>query len=127
MITFVFEKISSSVPMLLVKLFAHVRKRSNSRSEMLFKAGVLKNFVILTGKPLCWSLFLIKFHGWRPAFYLKRDSNTVVFLWILRNFSERLFYSRPVHHTFRKFYLMIDDWYFRVLLYYCKLCFYRDL
>ena len=32
----------------------------SSRSQMLFKIGVLKNFTIFTGKHLCWSLFLIK-------------------------------------------------------------------
>ena len=32
----------------------------SSRSQMFFKIGVLKNFAILTGKRLCWSLFLIK-------------------------------------------------------------------
>ena len=31
-----------------------------SRSQMFWKIGVFKNFVILTGKYLCWSLFLIK-------------------------------------------------------------------
>ena len=31
-----------------------------SRSQMFFKLGVLKNFVIFTGKYLCRSLFLIK-------------------------------------------------------------------
>ena len=31
-----------------------------SRSQMLFKICVLKNFTVLTGKHLCWSLFLIK-------------------------------------------------------------------
>ena len=48
--------------------------------------GVLKNFVIFTGKHLCWSLFLIKLQALRPAALLTRDSNTGVFLWILRNF-----------------------------------------
>ena len=33
----------------------------SSGSEMLFKIGVLKNFVTLKGKHLCWSLFLINF------------------------------------------------------------------
>ena len=28
--------------------------------EVFFKKGVLKNFANLTGKHLCWSLFLIK-------------------------------------------------------------------
>ena len=32
----------------------------SSRSRMFFKIGVLKNFVIFTGKHLCWSLFLKK-------------------------------------------------------------------
>ena len=32
----------------------------SSCSQMFFKIGVLKNFAILTGKYLCWSLFLIK-------------------------------------------------------------------
>ena len=79
---------SSLIPMLLVMLLAHVGKPSNSRSQMFSKTGVLKNFAILTGKNLWWSLFLIKF-------------------------------IIPVHYIF--FYLMmIDNWYFRVIFYYCK-------
>ena len=31
-----------------------------SRSQLLFKISVLKNFANLTGKHLCWSLFLLK-------------------------------------------------------------------
>ena len=41
--------------LLLVKLFAHVAhvaKRANSRSQIFFKKGVLKNFAIFTGKHL---------------------------------------------------------------------------
>ena len=63
---------SSSIPMFLVMLLAHVGKRSNSRSQMFSKTGVLKNFAIFTGKNLCWSLFLIKFQDWRPAFLFKQ-------------------------------------------------------
>ena len=33
----------------------------SSHSQMFFKIAVLKNFVIFTGKYLCWSLFLTKF------------------------------------------------------------------
>ena len=76
---FVFQEMSSSIPMLLVTLLAHRGKRSNSRSQMFFKTGVLKNFAIFT-----YSL-------------------------------------RPAHYTFPKFYLMIDNWYFRVIFYYCKI------
>ena len=48
---------SSSIPVLLVMLFANVGKRSNSRWQMFFKTGVLKNIHRkTTGKHLCWSL-----------------------------------------------------------------------
>ena len=45
-----------------------------------------KNFSKFTGKYLCLSLFLIKLRAFRSATLLKRDSNSAVFLWILRNF-----------------------------------------
>ena len=69
---FVFEKISSSIPMWLAMLLAHVGKSSNSRSQMFYKTGALKHFVIFTGKNLCWNLFLIKFQDWRPASLFKK-------------------------------------------------------
>ena len=50
---FVFEKISSSIPMFLVMLLPHLGKRSKSRSQMFSKTGVLKNFAIFTGKKPC--------------------------------------------------------------------------
>ena len=46
----------------------------SSRSQMFLKIGVFKNFTIFTGKQLCWSLFLIKLLGFRPATSFKRDS-----------------------------------------------------
>ena len=49
------------------------------------KKGILKNFAKFTGKHLCKSLFFNKL-------YSKRDPGTGVFLWILRNFLEHLFY-----------------------------------
>ena len=53
----VFEKMSSLLPMLLVLLFIHVGKRSNSLSQMFFKTGALKNFVIFTGNAYVWVSF----------------------------------------------------------------------
>ena len=44
------------------------------------KIGILKNLVKLTGKRLCWSLFLIKLQDFSPTILLKRDSSTGVFL-----------------------------------------------
>ena len=43
---------------------------------MFLKIGVLKNFVIFTGKHLWWSLFLIKLQAWRP---LLKETPTQVF------------------------------------------------
>ena len=54
--------------------------RSSSEQKLLF-TGVLKNFAILAGKRLCWSLFLIKIdQSFRLATLLKKHSNTGVFL-----------------------------------------------
>ena len=39
---------------------------------------VLKNFANLTGKHLCWNLFLIKLQVSRPATLLKRDSKILL-------------------------------------------------
>ena len=47
---------------------------------MFLKVGVLKLLTNLTGKRLCWSLFLIKLWDLWPAALLKRNSNTSVFL-----------------------------------------------
>ena len=52
------------------------------------KESVLRNF---TGKHLCWSLFLIKSVAFRPVTLLKRDSNTGVFLYIMRIFKNTYF------------------------------------
>ena len=63
----------------------------SSRLQMFLKIGVLTDFAIFTGKHLCWSLCWIKLQTWPTAALWKRDSNTVVFLWILQNFYEQLF------------------------------------
>ena len=52
----------------------------SSRSQMIFKIGVLKNFANFTVKHLCWSIFFIKLQAWMAATLLKRDSNTGVIL-----------------------------------------------
>ena len=68
--------------------------------KVFYKKAVLKNFAIFTGKRLCWSLFLIKLQDSSPAFLLKRDSNTGLFLWILRNFKEHLFWRTSANRYF---------------------------
>ena len=39
----------------------------NSRLQMFFEIGVLKNFAIFTEENLCWSLLLIKLQAFRPT------------------------------------------------------------
>ena len=50
---------------------------------------MFRNFAVFTGKLLSWSLFLIK-----------RDSNTRLFLWILQDFSENLFWKTSANNCF---------------------------
>ena len=112
MVFFLFEKMSSSIPMLLVMLLAHVGKGLNSHSQMFSKTGALKNFAIFTGKDLFWSLFLIKFQDWRSTFLFKKRLQRRCFSVNTAKFLRTAFYWRPVHYTIINFYLMIDNWYF---------------
>ena len=41
-------------------------------SQMFFKIGVLKNFAIFTGKPLCLSLIFNKIAGLQPCNFIKK-------------------------------------------------------
>ena len=66
------------------KYFNFFLWRSNHRWCSI-KKGVLKNFKKFTRKHMCWNvLFLITLQSW--GLYEKRDSNSVFFLFILRNF-----------------------------------------
>ena len=47
-------------------------------AQVFCKKAALKTYAELTGKHLCWSLFLIKFQGFRLVILLKRDSETGV-------------------------------------------------
>ena len=64
-------------------------------SEVFCKKGVLANFAKFLRKFLRQSLFFNKVAG-----YWKRDSGTDVFLWILRNFEEHVFYRTPPSDCF---------------------------
>ena len=64
--------------------------------ERFCKKGVLRNFTKFTWKYLCWSLFFNKIAGLRPKTLLKRDSNTVVFRWILCSVLRTPFFTEPL-------------------------------
>ena len=83
----------------------------SSRPEVFCKKGVLRNSAKFTGKHLCQSLFFNKVAG---------DSDTGVFLWILRNFYEHLLTVYLWTAAFRKpsFFIMNFESYYEVLLRY---------
>ena len=68
------------------KTVVRVISRTSS-SQTFFKIGVLKNFVIFTGKHLCWSLVFDKVAG---VFKFQHRC----FLWILRTFLRAPFFYR---------------------------------
>ena len=72
----------------------------NSYRECSVKNVALRNFAKFTGKHLCQSLFFDKVAGLKPATLLKRDSCFSVFLSILRNFQEHVFYRIPTGDGF---------------------------
>ena len=48
----------------------------SSPSQMFFKKGVLKNFIIFTRKYLCWNLFVIQLQSSSSATILKGNYST---------------------------------------------------
>ena len=60
-------------------------RKDDYKLKQLFANAFQNRVSLFTGKHLCWSLSLIKLLGWRSATLVKRDLNTGVFLWIIRN------------------------------------------
>ena len=46
---------------------------------MFHKKAILKNFVIFTGKHLCWGLFFIKVAGPQASNFFKKGTSTEIF------------------------------------------------
>ena len=116
--------------LLLVMLFAHVEKRPNSRSQMFFRTGGFKHFAMFIGKNLYWSHFLIKIQYWTHAFLFKKRLQHRCFYVNIAKFLKTAFSYKTCSLYLSEILLtdkIIDNWYFRVKLYYCKLRFYKDL
>ena len=58
---------------------------------MFYEKAALKTFALITGKHLCWSLFLVVLQAFRAATLLKRYSNTSAFLILMEIFLNHLF------------------------------------
>ena len=73
---------------------------SKAASGAVFcKNAVLKTFALFTGKQVCGILFV---EALRPATLLKRDSNASIFLWVLWNFLQYLFWRISANSCFGK-------------------------
>ena len=102
-------------------------KTKSSHWKCSLKKNALKKFAKFTGKHLCWSLFFRKVTGQKPATLLKKDSNTGVFLLILRNFQEHLFQRTYSGNYFAKPLCTTDPeisgcFLIQILLPWCLIC-----
>ena len=87
-----------------------VKNNQKQPPEVFYKKAVLKNFVLFTGKHLCWSLFFNKVAGLRrPAMLLKKKLqhrcfrvNNAKFLktLILKSVCERLLLNNSIDCNF---------------------------
>ena len=64
----------------LLRTWKHALNLRSSHCHSSVKKGILRNFANVTGKKLCWSLFLIESQVLTLAAILKRHSNIDVFL-----------------------------------------------
>ena len=70
-----------SVQLLFLKKYRSSHRRCRrSHQRISVRKGFLKNFENFTRKHLCWRVFFNKVAGLQPASFLKRGSNTSVFL-----------------------------------------------
>ena len=83
-------------------MFQIGKSAESEDSQMFFKISVLKNFSILTGKNLFWSLLLLELEAFSPAILLIRDSNTVFFCKCCEIFKNNFFYGTPPAAAFIK-------------------------
>ena len=65
----------------------------SSRSQMFLKICVLENFAKLTGKHLCWSLFLMMLQAWGTSTLLKRKKETPA--WVFCFFLTSIWLLQP--------------------------------
>ena len=85
---------------LSIQVFLYTTSEA-ATSRRSTKKHVLKNFAEFTGKHLSQSLFFDKAADWGLHLYLKKDSDTCVFLWIFRTlFVEQLQVTTSAIYTF---------------------------
>ena len=79
--------------MYLIIIFCKTQKQP---PEVFIKEAVLKNFAVLTGKQLCWSIFVIKLQAVRSAnFFKKRPQHRCFPVNIARFLRTPMFVAMP--------------------------------
>ena len=69
------------------RFFNALQRDRSSLLQMFFKIRVLKHFAILTGKHLCWSLFLITYKKKNPTKVLSCEYSEIF---------KKFFYRTPL-------------------------------
>ena len=70
-----------------------MKKSKSSHSQIFFEISSIKNFAIFT-ENTCFGVSLIKLQTFRPATFLKRDSNTGVSCGYCEPFESSFFYRK---------------------------------
>ena len=120
---FIFEKASSSLPM----LFVNIGKRSSrtlrsSRLQMFFKVGALKNFSMFTNNTCVESLF-DKAGALKACIFIKKEIPTQVFSCEYSKILKNSFLV--VHYTFTWWYNSLDVFGYKIDVFHisCTTCF----
>ena len=74
-------------------IFDNIAKKEKQPQDVVRKKCFLKSFASFTGRHLCCSLY-------NKVLLLKRDTNSGVFLWNLRNFYKHVFWTPSANGCF---------------------------
>ena len=87
------------------------KKLKSSRSQVVFKIGILKNFAIFTGEHLCWTLFLMRpetFSLKACNFIKKRLQHRYFLVNIVNFFKNSFFYRTPPVAASKKLFINLQ-------------------
>ena len=103
------HSLSLDVPLVCLFINDLVWRFRSSSSKGFYGKDVLENLVKCTGKYLCRGLFFNKVACWKPITSSSRDSGTGVFLCVLRDSKEDLFYEHLWKVAFVEQYLWLES------------------
>ena len=83
---------------------------------MIYKIAIAKNFAILTGKRLRWSLFLAKLQASRTAALLQRDPEAGVFFFVNIAIFKNTYFGKHLRTAASETHLINTKLFLRILL-----------